>query len=459
MGLPVSVALRTAVLEGHGDHAGLYGGIDISWPDSGFGGWNGPIGSAEPREFAVAAVVALANLCEFLVVPGAMAAGRICRGVSLHAAAGANRLGLLRAAGAARRANSGHGRRGADIVVLYRRVLRGDISRWHRFDRARAMGCGARFGPTPLDHDAAGDPAAGGAPNDPSVRQSVDHAIEKHVAGVDDRGAGLAVQRPTDHRRHLPAVGGLHRCRGHLLRDAVSQHDARAVVREAITDRSVTIAAAGASERVRPAAAIAAATAIATGIPTAAVATAAAVVGPGRILRRLLIPGAVIDVILVGWHRRRCAVPGALIGYGRCSPGTARHSPAKSTAHVLPTGKHVGQQITRHHAARDPRRGGQRRTQKAGPGTLEHTWLIARRVLRRRGRVTLRWRSILRLGGLLPTPRSGIGRRRRLLRTAAAEQPAEKSALLLRRGLCGLPSLMQRGLQFRDVALRLDQPL
>ena len=39
----------------------------------------------------------------------------------------------------------------------------------------------------------AGDSAASGPSHDPALRQPIDHAVEKHLAGVDDRGAGPAV--------------------------------------------------------------------------------------------------------------------------------------------------------------------------------------------------------------------------------------------------------------------------
>src|ERR1019366_10717425 len=122
-------------------------------------------------------------------------------------------------------------------------------------------------------------------------------------------------------------------------------------------------------------------------------------------------------------------------------PGTAGH-PARLTTpraatHVMLTGEHIGQHVPHHHAARDTRRGGQCRAQKTGAAALEHAGLIAGRVLRRwrcvarRRRIPLRgwWCISLRRRGLLPSPRSGIGRRRRL-RTATTEKAAEKPPAL-----------------------------
>ncbi len=70
--------------------------------------------------------------------------------VPLHAAAGADRLVLLRAAGAAGHPDPGDGGGGDDAVLLHRRVLRGDLPRRDHFHRAGAVGRGAGAGAAAL---------------------------------------------------------------------------------------------------------------------------------------------------------------------------------------------------------------------------------------------------------------------------------------------------------------------
>ena len=77
------------------------------------------------------------------------------RGVPLHAAAGADRVVLLRAAGPARHPDPGDGGGGDDAVGLYRRVLCRDLPRRHHLDRARTVGRGAGAGIAALACDAA----------------------------------------------------------------------------------------------------------------------------------------------------------------------------------------------------------------------------------------------------------------------------------------------------------------
>src|SRR5882757_7763661 len=121
MGLSVSAALCTVVLERHTGHTCLHGWNHISWSDPGSADWAGTPG---PRQLACAGsytVKILVGLARLLGVPAAMVPDRVCRGVPLHTVAGTNCLGVLRAAGRARRANPGNGRRRHDTVVLHRR--------------------------------------------------------------------------------------------------------------------------------------------------------------------------------------------------------------------------------------------------------------------------------------------------------------------------------------------------
>jgi hypothetical protein len=60
----------------------------------------------------------------------------------------------------------------------------------------------------------------------PVIPQPVNHAVEEHVPGVDDRGAGSAVQRHAGDGGYLSVAAGLHGGRPDLLRAAVSEHAA-----------------------------------------------------------------------------------------------------------------------------------------------------------------------------------------------------------------------------------------
>src|ERR1700692_3620767 len=112
MGLPVSAALRAVVLERRAGHAGLHSRNDSARPAAGTGDRAGANGADQPGGSLVGTAAILADFTEILGVPAAMAPDRVRRGVSLHTVAGTNRLGVLRAAGCAQRANSGHRRRG-----------------------------------------------------------------------------------------------------------------------------------------------------------------------------------------------------------------------------------------------------------------------------------------------------------------------------------------------------------
>ena len=78
--------------------------------------------------------------------------------------------------------------------AFYAEIFRGGIISIEQgqWDAARALGSAA------MACDAAGDPAAGDPADDPALCQPVDHAIEEHVAGVDHRGAGPALQWHAD---------------------------------------------------------------------------------------------------------------------------------------------------------------------------------------------------------------------------------------------------------------------
>ncbi len=69
--------------------------------------------------------------------------------------------------------------------VFYAEIFRGGIISIERgqWDAARALGL--RRWPMMRRRD----PAAGGAADGAAVHEPVDHAIEEHVAGLDDRGA------------------------------------------------------------------------------------------------------------------------------------------------------------------------------------------------------------------------------------------------------------------------------
>src|SRR5580698_4683683 len=134
MGLPVAAALCTLVLEGRCGHAAIYRRVGFPRSASWIADWSGPSGAAQGRCFAGDAAAPVVAVWEFLAMAGAVAARGVHRDVSVHAAAGADRVGLLCLAGASWRANPRGGRGRADIVILHRRVLCRDISRRYRFD-------------------------------------------------------------------------------------------------------------------------------------------------------------------------------------------------------------------------------------------------------------------------------------------------------------------------------------
>jgi His/Glu/Gln/Arg/opine family amino acid ABC transporter permease subunit len=105
--------------------------------------------------------------------------------------------------------------------AFYAEIFRGGIISIEQgqWDAARARAAA-------LAGDAQGDPAPGDPADDPAVRQPVDHPAEEHLAGIDHRSAGPAVQRHADNSGHLPAAGGLYRGCHHLLRPAVPKHAA-----------------------------------------------------------------------------------------------------------------------------------------------------------------------------------------------------------------------------------------
>jgi hypothetical protein len=114
--------------------------------------------------------------------------------------------------------------------AFYAEIFRGGIISIEagQWDAARALGL-RRW-----QVDAAGDPAAGGAADDPVIGQPVDHAVEEYVPGIDDRGAGSAVERHAGDGGYLLAAAGLHGGRPDLLRVAVSEHAAGSGIRAAV---------------------------------------------------------------------------------------------------------------------------------------------------------------------------------------------------------------------------------
>src|SRR5665213_2384066 len=190
LGLLFPAALHPAAVDRRAGHAGLYGGHHPARADHRAAGRAGPAVALEAAEHP---------------------ADRGYRGVPLHAAAGADRLVLLRAAGAAGDPDSRGGRGGDDAVAVYRCVLCGDIPGWDRFNRTRAVGCGAGARAVALAYDAQGDPAAGDATDDPAIRQPVAYPVDEYLAGVAHCGSAPAVSGYVDYRGHLSAAGGLYR--------------------------------------------------------------------------------------------------------------------------------------------------------------------------------------------------------------------------------------------------------
>src|SRR5258708_7478767 len=153
MGLSLPVALCAVVLEGRGRHAGLHRRNDFAWPYPGFADRPGPPGPGEPAGSHRAPGQVLADLTGVLGVPAAMVPDRFRRIVSMHTVTGPDRLGVLRTTGGTWRTNPGDRCRGRHIVLLHRRVLRGNISGRHHVHRARPMGCRPSSRPAVLDHD------------------------------------------------------------------------------------------------------------------------------------------------------------------------------------------------------------------------------------------------------------------------------------------------------------------
>ena len=213
----------------------------------------------------------------------------------------------------------------------------------------------------------------------------------------------------------------------------------------------------------------------------AAVTAAATVVGPGRIAAGArLIPGAIIDVVLIAGRSSTAALPPGpgidiiLARRRRRRPRAARlraaePAAAKPASKALMRRKQAHERVAGDHATRHASRCRQRRTEEPrAAALLEHALLIIWRILRRRGgRLLIIWllRLPTRIAGLAPcrfAAPARIALRRPRLRpiSAAAEQPAEEAAAgfaRLLRLLGGLLGLLQFPLQPLDAVLRLHQ--
>src|ERR1700722_1444075 len=122
MGFSVAAALCALVLEGRGGHAAIYRLVGFPRSAAWIAYWSGPSGEAQGRCFAGDAAAPVVAVGKLLAMAGAVAPRGIRRNVSVHAAAGADRVGLLCLAGAYWRANPGGDRGRADVVILHRRV-------------------------------------------------------------------------------------------------------------------------------------------------------------------------------------------------------------------------------------------------------------------------------------------------------------------------------------------------